>query len=175
MRCRQRTPGRRASATPKPFAARGGALCLDFCNSGQGMRGSRQQEWIPTFADLVDWLEAAEALTESQALRLHTGGAEAPRAAQQLFERAIVFPEARARVLLARTEGRAPGERRPQANRRRIRAHGAVRPPFSNRRWLRLDPRLFRRRARRSAAAIRPATGCSWTKRRTADAAGARL
>src|SRR5436189_265187 len=35
-----------------------------------------------------------------------------------------------------------------------IRAHGALRPPFSNRRWLRLDPRL-RRRARRSAAAAR--------------------
>src|SRR2546425_2894799 len=107
MRCGLRTPGRRASATPKPFAARGGAPCLDFCNSGQGMRGSRQEEWIPTYADLVDWLEAAGSLTESQALRLRTGGAEAPQAAQQLFERAIAFREALARVLLARTEGRA--------------------------------------------------------------------
>src|SRR3989442_13004181 len=66
------------------------------------------EEWIPTYADLVDWLEAAEALTQSQALRLRTGGAEAPQAAQQLFERAIAFREALARVLLARTEGRAP-------------------------------------------------------------------
>src|SRR2546422_11412945 len=72
------------------------------------MRGSRQEEWIPTYADLVDWLEAAEPLTESQALRLRTGGAEAPQAAQQLFKRAIAFREALARVLLARTEGRAP-------------------------------------------------------------------
>src|SRR5436853_165749 len=32
---------------------------------------------------------------------------------------------------------------------------GALRPPFGNRRWLRLDPRPFRRRARRSAAAAR--------------------
>src|SRR2546430_3348683 len=100
-----RTKGKRYAET---FRCPGGALCLDFCNSGQGMRGSRQEEWIPTYADLVDWLEAAGALTESQALRLRTGAAEAPQAAQQLFERAIAFREALARVLLARTEGRAP-------------------------------------------------------------------
>src|SRR2546425_307923 len=100
-----RAKGKRYAET---FRCPGGALCLDFCNSGQGIRGSRQEEWIPTFADLVDWLEAAEALTKSQALRLRTGGAEAPQAAQQLFERAIAFREALARVLLARTEGRAP-------------------------------------------------------------------
>ncbi len=100
-----RTKGKRYAET---FRCPGGALCLDFCNSGQGIRGSRQEEWIPTYADLVDWLEAAGSLTESQALRLRTGGAEAPQAAQQLFERAIAFREALARVLLARTEGRAP-------------------------------------------------------------------
>src|SRR2546430_11394315 len=100
-----RTKGKGYAET---FRCPGGALCLDFCNSGQGIRGSRQEEWIPTFGDLVDWLEAAGALTESQALRLRTGGAEAPQAAQQLFERAIAFREALARVLLARTEGRAP-------------------------------------------------------------------
>src|SRR5213083_1040580 len=94
-----RTKSKRYAET---FRCPGGALCLDFCNSGQGIRGSRQEEWIPTYADLVDWLEAAGALTESQALRLRTGAAEAPQAAQQLFERAIAF-----RVLLARTEGRA--------------------------------------------------------------------
>src|SRR5882762_601910 len=99
-----RTQGKRYAET---FRCPGGALCLDFCNSGQGIRGSRQEEWIPTFADLVDWLEAAEALTESQALGLRAGGAEAPQAAQQLFKRAIAFREALARVLLARTEGRA--------------------------------------------------------------------
>ena len=98
-----RTKGKRYAET---FRCPGGILCLDFCNSGQGIRGS-QEEWIPTYADLVDWLEAAGALTESQALRLRTGGAEAPQAAQQLFERAIAFREALARVLLARTEGRA--------------------------------------------------------------------
>src|SRR6267142_794888 len=96
--------GRRYAET---FRCPGGALCLDFSNSGQGIRGSRQEEWIPTYADLVDWLEAARALTKSQALGLRASGAEAPQAAQQLFERAIAFREALARVLLARTEGRA--------------------------------------------------------------------
>src|SRR2546425_6255984 len=100
----ERTKGKRYA---EPFRCPGGTLCLDFCNSGQGIRGS-QEEWIPTYSDLVDWLEAAGALTESQALRLRTGGAEAPQAAQQLFERAIAFREALARVLLARTESRAP-------------------------------------------------------------------
>src|SRR6266851_1001987 len=69
--------GRRYAET---FRCPGGALCLDFSNSGQGIRGSRQEEWIPTYADLVDWLEAAGALTESQALRLRTGGAAAASA-----------------------------------------------------------------------------------------------
>ena len=100
----ERTKGKRYAET---FRCPGGILCLDFCNSGQGIRGS-QEEWIPTYADLVDWLEAAGALTESQALRLRASGTEAPHAAQQLFERAIAFREALARVLLARTEGRAP-------------------------------------------------------------------
>jgi predicted RNA-binding Zn ribbon-like protein len=102
----ERTKGKRYAET---FRCPGGALCLDFCNSGQGIRGARQEEWIPTFADLADWLEAAGVLTESQALQLHAGSAEAPQAAQQLVERAIAFREALARVLLARTEGHAAG------------------------------------------------------------------
>src|SRR5205814_8138454 len=100
-----RTKGKRYAET---FRCPGGALCLDFCHSGQGMRGSHEA-WIPTYADLVDWLEAAGALTESQALRLRTGGADAPQASQQLFERAIAFREALAPVFPARTQRRAAG------------------------------------------------------------------
>src|SRR2546426_11801458 len=100
----ERTKGKRYAET---FRCTGGPLCLDFCNSGKGIRGS-QEEWIPPYAAFVDWLEAAGALTESQALRLRASGTEPPQAAQQLFERAIAFREALARVLLARTEGRAP-------------------------------------------------------------------
>jgi len=98
-----RTKGKPYAET---FRCPGGALCLDFCNSGQGLKGSRE-EWIPTFADLIEWLEAAGALSKSQAGKLLAAGAGSPQAAQQLFARAIEFREALARVLLARTESRA--------------------------------------------------------------------
>jgi predicted RNA-binding Zn ribbon-like protein len=99
-----RTKGKRYAET---FRCPGGALCLDFCNSGHGIKGSRQEEWIPTFADLMDWLEAAGALSKSQATKLRAAGADSPQAAQQFLARAIGFREALARVLLARTESRA--------------------------------------------------------------------
>ena len=99
-----RTKGKRYAET---FRCPGGALCLDFCNSGHGIKGSQQEEWIATFADLMDWLEAAGALSKSQATKLRAAGAGSPQAAQQFLARAIAFREALARVLLARTESRA--------------------------------------------------------------------
>jgi len=99
-----RTKGKRYAET---FRCPGGALCLDFCNSGQGSKNSQPQEWLATFADLMDWLEAAGALSRSQATKLRAAGADAPQAAQQFLARAIGFRDALARVLLARTEGRA--------------------------------------------------------------------
>jgi predicted RNA-binding Zn ribbon-like protein len=98
-----RTKGKRYAET---FRCPGGVLCLDFCNSGQGAR-ARREEWITGFADLIDWLEAAEALTKAQAARLRAAGERSPQAAQRFWARAIKFREALARVLLARTEGRA--------------------------------------------------------------------
>lgn len=96
----------RGKAYAETFRCPGGALCLDFCNSGQGIRNSRAEEWITGFADLIDWLEAAEALSAKQASRLRAAGARAPEAARELWARAIALREAMARVLLARTEGR---------------------------------------------------------------------
>src|SRR5260370_13100040 len=104
-----RTKGKRYAET---FRCPGGALCLDFCNSGHGIRGSRQEEWIPTFADLIDWLEAAGALDKSQAGKLRAAGAGSPQAAQQLFAQAIEFREALAPVLPARPQGRGPAPAR---------------------------------------------------------------
>jgi predicted RNA-binding Zn ribbon-like protein len=102
-----RTKGKRYAET---FRCPGGALCLDFCNSGQGGR-ARREEWITGFADLIDWLEAAEAVTKVQAARLRAAGVRSPQAAQALWLRAIEFREALARILLARREGRpVPGE-----------------------------------------------------------------
>lgn len=104
----ERTRGKPYAET---FRCPGGVLCLDFCNSGQGLRNSRREEWITSFADLIDWLEAAGAVSKAQAAKLRAAGARSPQAAQQLWARAIELREALARVLLARAEGRtAAGE-----------------------------------------------------------------
>jgi predicted RNA-binding Zn ribbon-like protein len=99
----ERTRGKAYSET---FRCPGGTLCLDFCNSGQGLRNSRREEWITSFADLIDWLEAAEAIDVEQAARLRAVGERSPQAAHELWARAIELREAAARVFLARTEGR---------------------------------------------------------------------
>ena len=82
----ERTRGKPYAET---FRCPGGAPCLDFCNSGQGIRGSRGEEWITSFADLIDWLEAAEAIGAKQASRLRAAGASSPQAAKTLWARAI--------------------------------------------------------------------------------------
>jgi predicted RNA-binding Zn ribbon-like protein len=99
----ERTQGKPYSET---FRCPGGILCLDFCNSGQGSRNSRREEWIASFADLIDWLEAAEAIDAEQAARLRAAGERSPQSAHELWARAIELREAMARVFLARTEGR---------------------------------------------------------------------
>jgi predicted RNA-binding Zn ribbon-like protein len=99
-----RTKGQRYAET---FRCPGGALCLDFCNTGQGARGARQEEWITGFPDLIDWLAAAGALSRPQAGGLRAAGARSPQAARGLWARAIELREAMARVLLAKSEGRA--------------------------------------------------------------------
>ncbi len=68
----QRSKGKPYAET---FRCPGGALCLDFCNSGEGTRRASGTDWIASFADLVDWLEAAQAFTRSQAARLREAGA----------------------------------------------------------------------------------------------------
>lgn len=90
------------------FRCPGGALSLDFCNSGQGGRNSTPVEWLASFADLVDWLETAGAIDGTHAARLRAAGAQDPQAAEQLWRRALEFREALSRVFLANTGGRAP-------------------------------------------------------------------
>src|SRR3979490_1963452 len=99
----QRTKGKLYAET---FRCPGGALCLDFCNSGGGVRRA-SAEWIVSFYDLIDWLEAAEAVTKGQAARLRRAGAASPRAATQVWGRAIKFREALFRVLNAKAQGDA--------------------------------------------------------------------
>lgn len=87
------------------FRCPGGTLCLDFCNSGQGMRGSRRAEWISGFGDLVDWLDAAGAIAHAHAVRLRHAGEKAPAAASAAWKHAIVLREALFRVFNAAARG----------------------------------------------------------------------
>ena len=100
----QRSKGKLYAET---FRCPGGALCLDFCNSGGGVRRASGTEWIAGFTDLIGWLEAAEAVTGGQAARLRRAGAASPRAAVRVWGRAIKFREALFRVLNAKAQGGA--------------------------------------------------------------------
>ena len=104
----QRAKGKPYAET---FRCPGGALCLDFCNSGQSARGPSGTEWIAGFSELVDWLEAAGAITPGQADGLRRAAAASPRAAAQVWGRAIRFREALFRVLNAKAEGGAVGRK----------------------------------------------------------------
>lgn len=101
----ERTRGKPYAET---FRCPGGELCLDFCNSGQGARGSRGEEWITDYGELVTWLLAAGALSTKQAKALRTVAERAPDAAQRLWSRALRLREALARVLIAKAQGRSP-------------------------------------------------------------------
>ena len=83
------------------FRCPGGALCLDFCNSGQGLRSAQPVEWIVGYAELVDWLEAADAIPRAQAARLLRSGATAPTAATAAWKRAMILRETLFRVFSA--------------------------------------------------------------------------
>jgi predicted RNA-binding Zn ribbon-like protein len=97
----ERTRGKPYAET---FRCPGGELCLDFCNSGQGVRCSGGEEWITSFADLLAWLHAAGALAPRQISALRTAAERAPQAAARVWSRALAFREALARVLLARAQ-----------------------------------------------------------------------
>src|SRR5688572_4583963 len=90
------------------FRCPGGALSLDFCNSGQGGRNSAPVEWLASLADLIDWLETAGAIDRTHAARLRDAAKQDPQPAEQLWRRALAFREALSRVLPAKTVGRSP-------------------------------------------------------------------
>ncbi len=90
------------------FRCPGGALCLDFCNTGQGARDRHGEEWLATYGDLVDWLEAAGALGGEQAKRLRRAALAAPESAARIWRRAIELREALQRAFEARAQGSAP-------------------------------------------------------------------
>ena len=91
------------------FRCPGGELCLDFCNTGQDVRGTgrAEDEWLTDFGEFVAWLQAAGALSAKQASALRATAERSPEAAQRVWSRALRFREALARALLAKAQGRA--------------------------------------------------------------------
>jgi predicted RNA-binding Zn ribbon-like protein len=100
----------RAKPYAETFRCPGGALCLDFCNTGQHVRGAEQKqiEWLSDFGELIAWLHAAGALTAKQASALRAAAERAPEAAQRVLSRALRFREALARALIAKAQERTP-------------------------------------------------------------------
>jgi predicted RNA-binding Zn ribbon-like protein len=101
----ERTHGKPYAET---FRCPGGELCLDFCNSGQGARGSQGEEWINDYGELVAWLQAAGALAPRQASALRAAAERTPEAAERVWSRGLRFRETLARVLLARAQDKSP-------------------------------------------------------------------
>ncbi|MBI2750188.1 MAG: CGNR zinc finger domain-containing protein [Burkholderiales bacterium] len=127
------TPFQRARGKlyAETFRCPGGALCLDFCNSGQGYRSPSAAEWIVTFDDLVAWLEAAGVIAQRQAMRFREAAAKSPAAAAEVQARAIGFREALYRVLEAKTRDRMAA----QEDLARIEAEDARVKPFTRLTW----------------------------------------
>jgi predicted RNA-binding Zn ribbon-like protein len=97
-----------SSPYAETFRCPGGDLCLDFCNTGQGARGSRKTEWLGSYGELVSWLEGARAVTASQAQGFRRSAASQPDAAREVWQRAIRLREELYGVLEARAHGRDP-------------------------------------------------------------------
>ena len=106
------TPYERARAKPyaETFRCPGGELCLDFCNTGHGLRNTTEVEWLTSYAELVSWLDAAGAINRKPAAALHAAAERSPEAARKVWGRAIRLRNALGDVLLAKTEGRAPAD-----------------------------------------------------------------
>jgi len=106
------TPYERARSKPyaETFRCPGGELCLDFCNTGHGLRNSTQAEWLTSYAELVSWLDTAGAISRKQAAALHAAAERSTESAKRVWSRAIRLRDAVADVLLAKTGGRAPAD-----------------------------------------------------------------
>jgi predicted RNA-binding Zn ribbon-like protein len=100
----------RAKPYAETFRCPGGELCLDFCNTGQDVRGMNKDkdEWLSDFGELISWLHAAGVLSAKQASALRAAAERSSEAAQRIWSRALRFREALARGLLAKVQGRTP-------------------------------------------------------------------
>ena len=80
----------------------GGAVCLDFANTGSQRRVGPFKEQLESYGDLVAWAVQAELVTPAEADRLNELAVADPRAAVAVLERARLLREAIYRVFTAR-------------------------------------------------------------------------
>ena len=92
------------------FKCPAGEFALDYCNTGQGIRGRRGIEWFNSFADLLNWLEATGEVSRKQAAALRARAEQSPDEASKVFTRALALREAIARVLIAKTAEQKPAD-----------------------------------------------------------------
>ena len=87
---------------PQSIKLVGGALCLDFANTGYVLR---------EYGDLVDWMLVAGALDEGQARGLRRVAAEDPKRAEAAFRRAERLRVRIRDMFTAVAHGKHPSER----------------------------------------------------------------
>jgi predicted RNA-binding Zn ribbon-like protein len=95
----------------------GERLCLDFANAVEGPISQHPEEFLRSYADLVQWGWHAGALAEAEAGHLAAEAERRPADAAEVFGRALELREAIYRTFRAVARGEAP----PQAELDRVR------------------------------------------------------
>jgi len=86
----------------------GERLCLDFINTVDPHVGSRQHDYLASFADLVAWSVRAGLLTDEEASAATRIATQEPDRVEALFQHAILLRETLYRIFTALVERRAP-------------------------------------------------------------------
>src|SRR5262245_37017374 len=88
----------------------GGELCLDFCNTVGGKRGTCPREYLHSYSDLARWAEQAHLGTHSAAEALREKANAVPMEAGAVLGRALELREAIYRIFLALAQHHSPTE-----------------------------------------------------------------
>jgi predicted RNA-binding Zn ribbon-like protein len=83
----------------------GGALCLDFVNTGSARREGPFQDRLRAYADLVTWAERTEVLTAEEGTNLRAQADGDPAGAQKVLDLARELREAVYRAFSAQRDG----------------------------------------------------------------------
>lgn len=85
-----------------------GRLCLDFVNSVENRAGEKPEDFLRSYADLVNWGQHRDLLTGEDAERLLRRADQHPRLAAHALENALTLRETLHRIVLALAGGGEP-------------------------------------------------------------------